>query len=52
MITFLMLIVNFVSMITIVMMPFMFGMGEALLNMVIIFTIVMALNYIVIYMDG
>ncbi len=47
-----MLIVNFVSMITIVMMPFMFGMGEALLNMVIIFTIVMALNYIVIYMDG
>ncbi len=39
-------------MITIVMMPFMFGMGEALLNMVIIFTIVMALNYIVIYMDG
>ena len=52
MITFLMLIINFVSMITIVMMPFMFGMGEALLNMVIVFTIVMALNYIVIYMDG
>jgi len=52
MITFLVLIINFVSMITIVMMPFMFGMGEALLNMVIIFTIVMALNYIVIYMDG
>ncbi len=39
-------------MITIVMMPFMFGMSEALLNMVIIFTIVMALNYIVMYMDG
>ena len=39
-------------MITIVMVPFMFGMGEALLNMVIVFTIVMALNYIVIYMDG
>ena len=52
MITFLMLIINFVSMITIVMVPFMFGMGEALLNMVIVFTIVMALNYIVIYMDG
>jgi hypothetical protein len=52
MITFLMLIINFVSMITIVMMPFMFEMGEALLNMVIVFTIVMALNYIVIYMDG
>lgn len=52
MITFLMLIINFVSMITIIMMPFMFGMGEALLNMVIVFTIVMALNYIVIYMDG
>jgi hypothetical protein len=52
MITFLMLIINFVSMITIVMMPFMFGIGEALLNMLIIFTIVMALNYIVMYMDG
>ncbi len=39
-------------MITIVMMPFMFVMSEALLNMVIIFTIVMALNYIVMYMDG
>jgi len=52
MITFLMLIINFVSMITIVMMAFMFGMSEALLNMVIIFTIVMALNYIVMYMDG
>jgi hypothetical protein len=52
MITFLVLIINFVSMITIVMMPFMFGMCEALLNMVIIFTIVMALNYIVIYMEG
>jgi len=52
MITFLMLIINFVSMITIVMMPFMFGIGEALLNMLIIFTIVMALNYIVMYMEG
>ena len=36
MITFLVLIINFVSMITIIMMPFMFGMGEALLNMLII----------------
>jgi len=52
MITFLMLIINSVSMITIIMMPFMFVMSEALLNMVIIFTIVMALNYIVMYMDG
>ena len=52
MITFLMLIINFVSMITIIMMPFMFGMGEALLNMLIIFVIVMALNYIVMYMNG
>jgi hypothetical protein len=52
MITFLVLIINFVSMITIIMMPFMFGMSEALLNMVIIFTIVMALNYIVMYMEG
>ena len=47
-----MLIINAVSMITIVMMPFMFGMSEALLNMLIIFVIVMALNYIVMYMDG
>ena len=52
MITFLMLMINAVSMITIIMMPFMFGMGEALLNMLIIFIIVMALNYIVMYMDG
>ena len=52
MITFLMLIINAVSMITIIMMPFMFGMSEALLNMLIIFVIVMALNYIVMYMDG
>ena len=52
MITFLMLIINFVSMITIVMIPFMFGMVEALLNMLIIFVIVMALNYIVMYMEG
>ena len=52
MITFLMLIINFVSMITIVMMPFMFGTGEAVLNMLLIFTIVMTLNYIVLYMKG
>ena len=47
-----MLIINFVAMITIVMMPVMFVMSEALLNMLIIFVIVMALNYIVMYMDG
>ena len=52
MITFLMLIINFVAMITIVMMPITFGMGEALLNMLIIFVIVMAINYVVMYLKG
>jgi predicted ferric reductase len=52
MIPFLMFIVNGMALITIVLMGFMFETWQAIPNMVIIFVIVMAINYIVMYLDG
>lgn len=47
-----MFIVNGMALITIVIMGFMFETWQAIPNMVIIFVIVMAINYIVMYLDG
>ena len=52
MIPFLMFIVNGMALITIVLMGFMFETWQSIPNMVIIFVIVMAINYIVMYLDG
>ncbi len=52
MIPFLMFIVNGMALITIVLMGFMFETWQAIPNMVIIFVIVMAINYIVMYLEG
>ena len=52
MIPFLMFIVNGMALITIVLMGFTFETWQAIPNMVIIFVIVMAINYIVMYLEG
>ena len=52
MLTFLMFIINGMALITIVLMGFMFETWQAIPNMLIIFVIVMAINYIVMYLDG
>ncbi len=46
-----MFIVNGMALITIVLMGFTFETWQAIPNMVIIFVIVMALNYIIAYLD-
>ena len=51
MIPFLMFIVNGMALITIVLMGFTFETWQAIPNMVIIFVIVMALNYLIAYLD-
>jgi len=52
MLTFLMFIINSMALVTIVLMGFMFETWQAIPNMVIIFVIVMAINYIVMYLEG
>ena len=52
MIPFLMFIVNGMALITIVLMGFMFETWQAIPNMLIIFVIVMAINYVVMYLEG
>jgi len=52
MLPFLMFIINGMALITIVLMGFMFETWQAIPNMVIIFVIVMAINYIVMYLEG
>ena len=52
MLTFLMFIINSMALITIVLMGFMFETWQAIPNMVIIFVIVMAINYVVMYLKG
>ena len=52
MLAFLLFIINGMALITIVLMGFMFETWQAIPNMLIIFVIVMAINYIVMYMNG
>mgnify|MGYP003123983166 CR=1 FL=1 len=52
MIPFLMFMINGMALITIVLMGFIFESWQAIPNMVIIFVIVMAINYIVMYLEG
>ena len=52
MLAFLLFIINGMALITIVLMGFMFETWQAIPNMLIIFVIVMAINYIVMYLDG
>ena len=52
MLPFLMFMINGMALITIVLMGFMFETWQAIPNMVIIFVIVMAINYIVMYLEG
>ena len=52
MLAFLMFMINGMALVTIVLMSFTFETWQAIPNMVIIFVIVMAINYIVMYMNG
>jgi len=52
MLPFLMFIINGMALITIVLMGFIFETWQAIPNMVIIFVIVMAINYVVMYLKG
>ena len=52
MLAFLLFIINGMALITIVLMSFMFESWQAIPNMAIIFVIVMAINYIVMYLEG
>ena len=51
MILFLMFIVNSMALISIVLMGFIYETWQAIPNMLIIFVIVMALNYLIAYLD-
>lgn len=52
MLAFLMFIINGMALVTIVLMSFTFETWQAIPNMVIIFVIVMAINYVVMYLEG
>jgi len=52
MLAFLLFIINGMALITIVLMGFIFETWQAIPNMLIIFVIVMAINYIVMYLEG
>jgi predicted ferric reductase len=52
MLAFLMFIINGMALVTIVLMSFTFETWQAIPNMVIIFVIVMAINYVVMYLKG
>ena len=52
MLAFLLFIINGMALITIVLMGFMFETWQAIPNMLIIFVLVMAINYVVMYLEG
>ena len=52
MLPFLMFVINGMALVTIVLMSFTFETWQAIPNMVIIFVIVMAINYVVMYLKG
>ena len=52
MLAFLMFMINGMALVTIVLMSFTFETWQAIPNMVIIFVIVMAINYVVMYLEG
>ena len=52
MLAFLLFIINGMALITIVLMGFIFETWQAIPNMLIIFVIVMAINYVVMYLEG
>ena len=52
MLAFLLFIINGMALITIVLMGFMFETWQAIPNMLIIFVIVMVINYVVMYLEG
>ena len=52
MLPFLMFVINGTALVTIVLMSFTFETWQAIPNMVIIFVIVMAINYVVMYLKG
>jgi hypothetical protein len=52
MLAFLMFMINGMALVTIVLMSFTFETWQAIPNMVIIFVIVMAINYVVMYLKG